>query len=62
MKKEEIIKRLTALQALLNMDAKDFAEQYNAEHADDWFKMDASSAYPYMVGWVRGEIENILTH
>lgn len=62
MKKEEIIKRLTALQALLDMDAKDFAERYNAEHAGGGFKMDTSNAYPYMVGWAQGEINYILTH
>lgn len=62
MKKSEMIKRLKELQELLNMDAKDFAERYNAEHAGGGFKMDTSDAYPYMVGWAQGEINYILAH
>ena len=62
MKKAEMIERLKELQELLNMDAKDFAERYNAEYAGGGFKMDTSDAYPYMVGWAQGEINYILTH
>lgn len=62
MKKAEMVERLKKLQELLNMDAKDVAEQVNAKHPDWVYKMDSSDAYPYMVGWVQGEINYILTH
>ena len=62
MKKTEIIERLTALQEILNMDAKDMAAKYNAEHPDGGYTMKPGDAYPYMVGWAQGEINWILSH
>lgn len=62
MKKAEMVKRLKELQELLAMDTQDWADKYNAEHADRAYKMTPSDAYPYMLGWAEAEIKYILTH
>ena len=62
MKKAEMVKRIKELQEMLSMDTQDWADKYNAEHDGSVYKMKPSDAYPYMVGWVKSEINYILTH
>lgn len=62
MKKAEMVERLKRLQEILNMDAKDVAERYNAEHKDVGYKFDTCDAYPYMVGMAQYQINYILSH
>jgi hypothetical protein len=60
MTKAEMIERLQELEQFLNRDAKDVAEQFNAEHPDWDYRMDTKGAYAYMVGWAYSAIKNIL--
>ena len=62
MKKAEMIERLKELQELLNMDAKDVAEQFNEKHSDWEYKFDSNDAYPYMVGRAQYAVNYILSH
>lgn len=61
MKKAEMVKRLEELQVLLNMDAKDVAEEHNTKHPN-WHQLSETDAYPYMVGRAQYAINYILSH
>ena len=61
MTKADMVKRLEELQVLLNMDAKDVAEEHNKIHLD-WYQLSETDAYPYMVGRAQYLVNYILSH
>ena len=61
MTKAEMVKRLEELQVLLNMDAKDVAEEHNTKHPN-WHQLSETDAYPYMVGRAQFVVNYILSH
>ena len=62
MTKAEMVKRLEELQVLLNMDAKDVAEEYNSTHQNCGYQLSETDAYPYMVGRAQYAVNYILSH
>ncbi len=58
MKKAEIIERLEELQNILNMTAREYADQVNAE--DPSIVLKDEDAYVYRTGVVKAKIDYIL--
>ncbi len=61
MKKKEILERLTELQRLLEKPQEEVIQELNEKHKDISSRpIKEEDFYPFMVGWVHGEIDFIL--